>query len=176
MTHIDMLNKTFGRLTVKRRMGSDKRGEARWLCVCECGAETTVLGSHLRSGRVRSCGCYAKELFVARTKQNPTKGNARHGECKSRLHQIWTNMKTRCYNQNNIAYQWYGALGVTVCEAWMKYENFRDWAISNGYRDDLTIERIDPFGNYEPSNCTWIPRTEQNKNKRSHPVNVANRQ
>ena len=75
-------------------------------------------------------------------------------------------MKTRCLNKNNRAYKWYGAIGVTICNDWMSFENFFQWAKNNGYQEHLTIERKNPFGNYEPSNCTWIPKSEQRKNQR----------
>lgn len=167
----DMIGMKFGRLTVVSRAGSDKRGEARWLCLCDCGENTTVNGSHLRSGRIQSCGCHMRERTSERMRGNATRGNTRHGGSKTRLYRIWTNIKTRCFNQENKLYQWYGALGVTICYEWLDYGIFEQWALSHGYRDDLTIERIDPHGNYEPQNCTWIPLREQNKNKRSHPTN-----
>ena len=164
----DMTGIKFGRLTVISKAESDKRGEARWSCRCDCGENTIVNGSHLRSGRVQSCGCYRRERISERMLGNTTKGNTRHGGYKTRLYRIWTNMKTRCFNRENKLYQWYGALGVKVCSEWLDYATFERWALTNGYRDDLTIERINPHGNYEPTNCVWIPLRDQNKNKRSH--------
>jgi len=165
-TLIDMIGQRFGRLTVTKRAENDGRGEARWYCVCDCGKETVVLGSHLRKGRVVSCGCLRREVAAVRGHVSRTKGNTKHGGKRTRLYQIWSNMKTRCLNPNNRAYKWYGALGVSICADWMDFAVFRDWAISSGYRDDLTIERKNPFGNYEPSNCEWIPRRDQRKNQR----------
>lgn len=170
MTRIDMLGGRFGRLLVIGRAENDCRGEARWVCLCECGNESVVLGSHLRSGRVRSCGCYAREISRKQSRSNLKCGNLKHGGVGTRLYRIWANMKTRCFNSNSPMYQWYGAVGVTVCEDWMNFANFRKWALSSGYEDSLTIERINPFGNYDPQNCTWIPLREQNKNKRCHPT------
>lgn len=167
----DMTGQRFSRLVVIERVGSDKRGEARWLCTCDCGKTTIVLGSHLRSGRIKSCGCFMRERTSERMRGNSTRGNTKHGGSGSRLYRVWSNMKTRCFNPRNKTYQWYGALGTTVCSDWLNFDQFEKWAMSNGYRDDLTLERIDPFGNYEPSNCTWIPLRNQNKNKRSHPTN-----
>lgn len=161
-----MTGKRCGRLTVISRVGSDTRGEMRWFCQCDCGNETTVLGSHLRYGRVVSCGCYASELARERGKTLKTKGNLKHGGAGTRLYRIWANMKTRCLNPNTKAFKWYGAVGVTVCPEWMKFENFAKWAIESGYRDDLTIERINPFSDYCPQNCTWIPINEQRRNQR----------
>lgn len=163
---IDLTGLKFGRLTVTKDAGTDKRGEARWECVCECGNKSVVLGSHLRSGRVQSCGCYAKEVTAARMRVTRTKGNTKHGGSRSRLYEIWTNMKTRCLNPNNRAFKWYGAVGVTICPEWMKFENFQQWAFASGYEEDLTIERVDPFGNYCQENCQWIPLNEQRRNQR----------
>lgn len=161
-----MTGEKCGRLTVISREKSDARGEARWLCRCDCGNETTVLGSHLRSGRVVSCGCYARETASLLCKNTPRSGNLKHGGTGSRLYGIWANMKTRCFNQNNRAFKWYGAVGVTMCTEWLSFENFSKWAAEAGYRDDLTIERINPFGDYCPQNCAWIPISEQRSNQR----------
>lgn len=166
MAVIDLTGQRFGRLSVVRLAGTDKRGESRWECVCDCGNKSIVLSSHLRSGRTQSCGCYMKEATAARMRVTRTRGNTKHGGSKTRLFSIWMNMKTRCLNKNNRAYKWYGAVGITICHEWLKFENFQLWALSSGYKDNLTIERINPFGNYEPSNCTWIPKSEQRKNQR----------
>lgn len=163
---IDLTGKRFGRLTVLSRLPNDSRGRARWCCVCDCGKQTSVLGSHLRKQNIRSCGCLARSLSSERILKHPTKGNFRHGGRHTRLYSIWTNMKTRCLNPNNRAYKWYGAVGVSICQAWISFEGFRDWALSSGYSDELTIDRIDPFGNYEPSNCRWIPKKDQRANQR----------
>lgn len=92
--------------------------------------------------------------------------NYKHGMSGTRLHRIWTEMKTRCLNQNDCHYKWYGARGISVCDEWLDFVPFSEWALSNGYKDDLTIDRIDNDGNYEPSNCRWITQSEQCKNHR----------
>lgn len=166
MTLIDLTGQKFGRLSVVSRAASDKRGEARWNCVCECGNTSAVLGSHLRSGRTQSCGCLAKEVLKERIKTMPRRGHFTHNGSKTRLYSIWINMKTRCFNKKNRAYKWYGAVGVTVCPEWLAFDNFRQWAFQSGYKEDLTIERKNPFGNYDPDNCTWIPKSEQRGNQR----------
>lgn len=164
--YIDLSGQKFGRWDVIRFAGTDRRGEALWECVCECGQTKNVMGSHLRNRNSLSCGCLKNELTSIRAKKMHTKGNTRHGCTNTRLYRTWSNMKTRCFNKNNKLFKWYGAVGVTVCPEWLKFENFKQWAEQSGYRDDLTIERKDPFGNYEPSNCTWIPKSEQRKNQR----------
>ena len=163
---INLAGKKFGRLTILSRASNDSRGEARWNCACDCGNHTVVLGSHLRKGHVVSCGCYAREIASSRMKGHPTRGNMRHGKSHTRLYTTWENMKTRCLNSKNRTYRWYGAVGVTICADWMSFDKFQEWALSSGYQDDLTIDRIDPFGNYEPSNCRWVPKSEQRRNQR----------
>lgn len=163
---INLEGKRFGRLLVVQCVGADNRGEALWECTCDCGNNTVVRGSHLRRGLIQSCGCYARELSIARLKANPTKGNTKHNGTHTRLYHTWVNMKTRCFNSNTKAFKWYGAVGVTICEEWLKFEKFREWALKSGYDETLTIERINPFGNYCPENCTWIPWGEQRKNQR----------
>ena len=164
--YIDLSGQHFVRWHVVGFAGKDKRGEALWKCICECGQTRNVIGSHLRKGATQSCGCLAKELTSIRAAKQHTKGNTKHNGSKTRLYTTWENMKTRCFNKNNRNFKWYGEIGVTVCPEWLKFENFQKWAQESGYKEDLTIERKNPFGNYEPSNCTWIPKSEQRKNQR----------
>lgn len=153
----DLTGKKFGRLTAVSYLG-----DCKWRCLCDCGNETVVYAHNLKSGNSKSCGCLHKGH-----------SGVTHGGSRSRLHRIWCHMKDRCYNQNCKAYKWYGKLGVSVCSEWVNdFPKFREWAISNGYRDDLTIDRINPFGNYEPINCRWISLCEQATNKRKHYLEV----
>lgn len=88
---------------------------------------------------------------------------------KKRLYSIWHNMKSRCYNPNTEKFMYYGGRGITVCEEWKNnFQAFYDWAISHGYRDDLTIDREDTNGNYEPSNCRWVDKYCQNNHTRKN--------
>jgi len=137
-----------------------------WRCRCECGNEVVVRGLRMLAGKTRSCGCLEREVRDKR--------NFRHGDCKrgdkARLHNIWNQMRQRCRDTTGKKrYQAYGVSGVKVCAEWDDYTVFRDWAVANGYRENLTIERKDPFGNYEPGNCAWIPMVEQPLNTRKHP-------
>lgn len=157
---IDLTGKTFGRWTVLYRDGTDKRGSVMWRCRCECGTEATVRGSSLTSGNSKSCGCYNHDSKVA----NATK----HGQSQSRLYGIWEGMKSRCYDCNWHVYPYYGGRGITVCDEWRtSFQSFLEWANTHGYTDDLTIERVDVNGNYEPSNCIWIPKDQQMQNRRN---------
>lgn len=88
-----------------------------------------------------------------------------HGMSRTRLHNIWLTMRQRCQNPNCSIYYKYGAKGIAVCSEWEKFENFRDWSIDNGYSDILTLDRIDPAGNYEPCNCRWATQKEQQNNR-----------
>ena len=103
-----------------------------------------------------------------------SKRNIVHGLCydengnKTRLYTIWVRMKQRCSDIHASDFERYGGRGIKVCDAWLDYKVFYDWAMANGYQDDLTIERVDNDGNYEPDNCAWIPREAQARNKRNN--------
>ena len=161
---IDLTGQKFGRLTVIKRGKNTKYNKATFLCKCDCGNTKVVIGSSLTNGRTTSCGCKQVEDTIKRS--------TTHGKCYTRLHSIWNGMKTRCYNKNRECYKNYGALGIKVCEEWKSdFQAFYDWSMSHGYNDNLTIDRINPYGNYEPSNCRWATRHEQNNNQRNSECN-----
>lgn len=151
----DLTGQKFNRLTVVKYLSKSK-----WLCKCDCGNETIVLTGHLKSGHTKSCGCYNSELT--------TKRNTKHGLSHTRLFKIWSHIKARCYNSKCERYINYGGRGIIICEEWRNsFKSFYDWAMANGYQEDLSIERINNNGNYEPNNCKWIPMEQQAKNKQN---------
>ena len=130
-------------------------------CICDCGDIVYVKGCHLRSGHTKSCGC----LNVEKNKKLHTK----HGKRYTRLYRIWLNMKDRCYNKNNLSYKNYGGRGIKICDEWLHdFVNFYNWSMTNGYKDELTIDRINVNGNYEHSNCRWATTKQQNNNRRNN--------
>jgi len=126
-------------------------------CKCDCGNEVTVLLNSLYHGKVKSCGCLQKE--------KTTEAHYKHGASKTRLHNIWTKMHERCEKEYCKQYKYYGARGIKVCDEWQEFVPFRDWAMNNGYKKDLTIERINVNGSYCPENCCWISSSEQMRNR-----------
>lgn len=153
----DLTNKKFGKLSVIKFNNVNKSRHSVWLCKCDCGNVLLVEGPRLTSGNTKSCGCIKKE-------QNKTRA-IKHGYYNTRLYKIWFDMKRRCYNKNRKAYKYYGEKGIKVCDEWLNdFFSFYNWAIKNGYSDNLTIERIDYNKNYCPENCKWITQAEQTQN------------
>ena len=155
-----LLGKRFGRLLVVEQAES-KSGFTQWRCKCDCGKTAIVQGTRLVHGHTKSCGCLVSDVVIARNKRGmkyETKNN--------RIYRIYWGMRTRCYNAKDHNYPRYGGRGITICEEWLNdSETFKDWSLANGYRDDLSIDRIDNDGNYEPSNCRWATFEQQQENK-----------
>ena len=164
MWKIDLTGKRFGRLLVLGESG--KVGEqTAWKCKCDCGGIAIVTGANLRSGNTNSCGCLNRENL----RKALTKHGATAGKKKPRLYRIWLAMRERCKNQESEKYSLYGGRGIKVCPEWEHdFQSFRDWALGNGYRDNLTLDREDNDGPYSPENCRWVTMKVQNRNKRSN--------
>ena len=159
----DLTGQKFGMLTVLGFAPDGKRADGsnlvRFYCVCDCGKEVVVTGKYLTSGDIKSCGGH-------RTYKHTTK----HGMCGTRLYHIWNGIKQRCLNQNNKNYQIYGGRGIKICDDWLEFIPFYEWAINNGYTDKLSIDRINVDGDYEPFNCRWATAEEQANNQRNNVV------
>lgn len=149
----DLTGKRFGRQIALRPCGKNKYGNVLWLCKCDCGNQHIVASGKLVQGKSKSCGCYALEI---RSKSLEKHGITSGG--KPRTFVIWNGMKARCLNPKSTSYPNYGGRGIRICDQWLNFENFHYWAISNGYRDDLEIDRIDNDGNYCPENCRWVTK------------------
>ena len=161
----DILGKRFGKLTVMEFAGKDSSRCKIFKCKCDCGKETIVRKTHLISGGTKSCGGLSSEVWSKMTYKH---GYATHKEY-NRLYAIWSHMIDRCHNENNPAYQRYGARGITVCVEWREnIDSFIEWANNNGYSDKLSIDRIDNDKGYSPDNCRWVDDVTQGNNKRNN--------
>ena len=159
---VDKAGQKFGRLTVLSYAGRDERNVVMWLCKCDCGNFVNVRGYEL-GRKTNSCGCLKREIFGS------GKSSFKHGMSETRLYRIWASMKTRCYVKNRDSYRYYGGRGIKVCDEWKtSFKSFSEWALSNGYNDNLTLDRIDFDGDYEAGNCRWVTVIEQQSNKRNN--------
>lgn len=161
---VDLIGKKFTNLTVIEEAGRNKDGRVIWLCKCDCGNYHKTLGKYLLEGSTTSCGCRRAKILADEAEAIKT-----HGMSNTKLYSVWSGMKRRCNNPNDDSYNNYGGRGIKVCEDWNKFENFYEWAINNGYSGELTIDRINVDGDYEPSNCRWADhKTQGNNTRRNH--------
>lgn len=154
---VDLTGNQYGHLTVIQRVEdkqlSSGRKKPQYLCKCDCGKMILIIGESLKNGHAKSCGCHKGDFF--------TKYSTKHGKRYERIYSIYCGMKKRCFNVNSAGYKNYGGKGITVSEPWLSdFTSFYQWSMENGYSDNLTIDRIDSSGNYEPGNCQWITRSE----------------
>lgn len=150
----------YGRLTVSGvpfRLSGTKQHA---VCLCDCGSYTIASTCCLRKGSVSSCGCRRKESNSARMSS--------HGESKTKLYRVWAGINSRCRNPNRRTFKNYGGRGIAVCDEWRRFEAFRNWSIAAGYREGLSIDRIENDKGYEPSNCRWVTQLEQCNNMRKN--------
>ena len=159
---IDLTGKRYGSLTVEKIAVDEPGKKKKWLCKCDCGNEIIVTSSNLVSGRTSSCKICGKKRLSEK--------NKKHGMTSTKLYGVWNSVKTRSTNTNSKSYKDYGARGIRICEEWKESSNFFEWALENGYKNGLEIDRIDVNGNYEPSNCRWVTRIVQQNNMRKNHI------
>lgn len=157
-----VIGKRFGAWLVIKEIENNRSGR-QFLCKCDCGVERVVNYSNLLSKRSSSCGCTPRKYNIKYKKDIPN---------RDRLLNIYIGMKDRCYNPNNKSYKYYGQRGISICKEWLDenvgFENFANWSNKNNYNDNLSIDRINVNGNYEPSNCRWATNSMQSRNKRNN--------
>jgi hypothetical protein len=161
----DLAGQKFGRLVVEgvaERRQYERGAKNFWQCLCECGGRAKVLGYKLKSGHTQSCGCIRKEVVAARNKAGITREVYRR-EGPTKLVAVWRTMKARCNNSPA-----YAGRGLSVCPEWQDFSAFRNWAMDNGYRGGLSLDRINNDEGYSPENCRWADLNTQARNRRNN--------
>lgn len=164
----DLTGKKFGRWRIVAMLEGQKAK-----AICECGTEREVFTPSLKHSKSLSCGCLARELAMGRPNPQVVARLTTHGQSKTPIYHVWAAMLARCANAKDLAYHNYGGRGISVCERWLKFENF---IADMGQRpsDKHSIERINNNGNYEPTNCKWATKKEQCNNMRTNRILVFN--
>jgi hypothetical protein len=156
---VDLTGQRFNRLTAIRFVG--RRGtNPYWVFRCDCGVEKEMQPGAVKSGVVKSCGCLNRELTGARRRT--------HGQYQHPLMKVYTAAKQRCENPNDKAYHNYGGRGVRMADEWQEFQPFFEWAMANGYKSGLQLDRVDNDGDYAPDNCRFVTRAANNRNKRTN--------
>lgn len=148
----DLTGQTFGRLTVRCYVGTDKHQKRVWNCACSCGNLTDVTTTQLRLGKTQSCGCFKTDLHTT------------HGDCESPEYYAWRSMRNRCEDPSTKYFDKYGGRGIAVCQRWSEYQNFLD-DMGRKPSKQYSLERENNDGNYEPANCKWATKSEQTRNR-----------
>ena len=158
---VDLTGKKFGRVTVIKRVGTEKHGGIIWNCSCSCGNSFNVVGDSLKRGLTKSCGCYRKE--------NTSKMSKKHGLKKHPLYNLWVGIRARCNNQKHKSYKNYGGRGIKICERWNNFESFIS-DMGDRPSPEHSIDRINNNGDYCPENCKWSTQKEQGRNMRKNVI------
>ncbi|MDD3229598.1 MAG: hypothetical protein PHE09_10320 [Oscillospiraceae bacterium] len=161
----DITGNRYGSLVALSRV--ENRGkDTAWLCLCDCGNKTVVKTPNLKNGHTKSCGCLKEKTSY---RNNIKHGLSQNNGHIAKLYKLWSGIKDRCLNINNPHYKEYGGRGILICEDWVSdYEAFHKWAVSNGYKECLSIDRVNNNKGYSPDNCRFVTMTEQNRNKRNN--------
>ena len=156
----------YGKLAViKEEYGGKVR---KFLCRCDCGNNAIIPIAGLQNHGTKSCGCLRHEALIKR--------NTKHGHSITSLYRIWCHMKERCYDHNSKGYHWYGGRGIIICDEWLEFQNFYEWANCNGYQKTLTIDRKNNDGPYSPDNCRFSSwKVQANNRTSSHIIKYKNK-
>lgn len=150
---VDLTGKKFNMLKVLKLAYIKDKKVCYWLCECDCGNRKIINGNDIKSGNTKACGCQKGKLTKYKIQNK-------------KLYKKWQHMKDRCYKEKDVSYKNYGARGIKVCEEWKDFDNFAKWSLNNGYSEELELDRIDPNKGYYPSNCRYITKLENIRNRR----------